>query len=68
MNRELYKLVEGTGDECEGCALTEHCDNAAAYLDIMDFMLCAEEEDFELFKNPIYVKKEITDEDKNSIR
>lgn len=68
MNRELYKLIEGTGDECEGCVLTECCDNAAAELDIIDFMLCAEEEDFELFKNPIYVKKEMTDEDKNSIR
>lgn len=68
MNRELYKLVEGTGDECEGCVLTEYCDNTADELGIIDFMLCAEEEDFELFKNPIYVKKEMTDEDKNSIR
>lgn len=59
VDRTGYKLVESTYtgiSSCERCALIRKCDNIAMYLSIPDYMLCAEEEEFEFFENPIYVK------------
>lgn len=64
VNRDLYKLVESDSDRCDGCALLNECDLTAYDLDIDDYMLCAEEEDFEMFENPMYVLK---DEKENSV-
>lgn len=58
IDRRQYSLAEGMGGVCEGCALTEYCDRTAEELHVSDYMLCAEEEDFEMFQNPVYIKKE----------
>ena len=57
VNRNLYKLVEGQGEGCEGCALLDMCDEIADNLNLIEYMCCAEEEDFEKIENPIYIKK-----------
>lgn len=59
IDRTGYRLIESTYvgiSGCEGCALIRDCDTIAMHLSIPDYMLCAEEEEFEFFKNPIYVK------------
>lgn len=59
IDRTGYRLVESTYvgiSGCEGCALIRDCDTIAMRLSIPDYMLCAEEEEFEFFENPIYVK------------
>ena len=56
INRELYKLVEGT-EECTGCELSDVCDKVADELNLIEYMLCAEEEDFDKFEFPIYKRK-----------
>ena len=55
VNRNLYKLVEGQGEGCEGCALLDMCDEIADNLNLIEYMCCAEEENFEKFENPIYI-------------
>ena len=57
VNRNLYKLVEGHGEGCDGCALLDMCDEIADSLNLIEYMCCAEEEDFEKFENPIYIEK-----------
>lgn len=57
INRNLYKLVEGTNEGCDGCALSDMCDQIADDLNLIEYMMCAEEEDFEQFENPIYAEK-----------
>ena len=57
VNRDLYILIESSSDKCDGCVLLDECDLTAYDLDIDDYMLCAEDEDFERFENPIYVIK-----------
>ena len=49
VNRNLYKLVEGHGEGCDGCALLDMCDEIADSLNLIEYMCCAEEEDFEKF-------------------
>ncbi len=58
MNRNSYILIEGVDDECTGCALMDYCDIIAETLNIDDYMICAEEEDFANFERPIYKKNE----------
>lgn len=65
INRDLYILIENSSDKCDGCMLLNECDLTAYDLGIDDYMLCAEDEDFERFENPIYVLK---NEKENSIR
>lgn len=55
VNRELYKLAEGKNG-CTGCELSDVCDSIADDLNLIEYMLCAEEETFDEFENPIYVK------------
>lgn len=62
MGRDHYILVEGEGAGCDGCALIDMCDQIADNFDNDEYMICAEEEDFAEFENPIY--KEITDNGK----
>ena len=57
VNRNLYKLVEGHVEGCDGCALLDMCDEIADSLNLIEYMCCAEEEDFEKFENPIYIEK-----------
>ena len=57
INRNLYKLVEGANEGCDRCALLDTCDRIADDLNLIEYMMCAEEEDFEQFENPIYVEK-----------
>ena len=72
IDRSLYKLIESNSsynadddDPCEGCVLSEYCDDVANELGIEDYMLCAEEEDFDEYENPIYIKKIDEKQDSN---
>lgn len=68
IDRSLYKLIESNSsynnssyspddyNPCEGCVLSEYCDDVANELGIEDYMLCAEEEDFDKYENPIYIE------------
>ena len=54
-----YILTEGDPDvPCKGCPLTDLCDQLADDYNMIEFELCATEEDFGEFGNPIYKKKE----------
>ena len=61
-----YILSEGKfGIACKGCLLTDLCDQLADDYNMIDFELCATEEDFSEFENPIYNEKE---DEKDSVR
>ena len=53
-NDKEYILTEGTEIPCEGCPLTDLCDSMADDLDMDDFELCAMEENYGEFNNPVY--------------
>lgn len=53
-NGKEYRLIEwGEKEPCQQCPLEDLCDSLADDYGI-DFELCAMEEDFEEFENPIY--------------
>lgn len=54
MGRDKYILVESNEPGCKGCALMDMCDQIADNFDNDEYMICAEEEDFAEFENPIY--------------
>lgn len=61
-----YILIENENEaSCEGCPLEELCDNLADDFDIT-FELCAMEENFGEFEDPIYKLKE--DDEENHSR
>ena len=49
-----YKLTEGTGAPCTGCMLSDLCDSIADDMNMVEFELCATEEDYEDYEKTIY--------------
>lgn len=68
-DRANYKLAEAADPEepCAGCALADYCDSVALAIGNDEYMICAEEEDFANYENPIYIKTDNEDEEETSI-
>ena len=58
-NGKEYILINEDVEEapCMHCALLDLCEKTADDLNIIDFELCATEENFEYFENPYYIRK-----------
>ena len=56
-NGKTYKLVESSSEEdvlCSNCQLVDLCDKTADEMDMIEYILCATDEDYENFESPIY--------------